>query len=77
MVTHTIEAGELAAKSGYSRPHTVHCGPGGIFMSALGGTDGAEGPGGIALIDHDTFEVIETWSSTGDRNSWRTTSGGT
>ena len=61
VVTHTIEAGELAAKAGYSRPHTVHCGPGGIFMSALGGTDGAEGPGGVALIDHDTFEVIETW----------------
>jgi len=60
VVKHTIEANELAAKAGYSRPHTVHCGPGGIFMSALGGTDGAEGPGGIALIDHDTFEVIET-----------------
>ncbi len=37
VVTHTIEASELAAKAGYSRPHTVHCGPGGIFMSALGG----------------------------------------
>src|SRR6476646_7824991 len=59
VVTHTIEAGELAAKAGYSRPHTVHCGPGGIFMSALGGTDGAEGPGGMALIDHDTFAMIE------------------
>ena len=30
-------------------------------MSALGGADGAEGPGGVALIDHDTFEVVETW----------------
>src|SRR6266498_1082333 len=29
----TIEAEELASKAGYSRPHTVHCGPGGIFMS--------------------------------------------
>ena len=37
VVKHTIEASELAAKAGYSRPHTVHCGPGGIFMSALGG----------------------------------------
>ncbi len=37
VLTHTIEAAELAAKAGYSRPHTVHCGPGGIFMSALGG----------------------------------------
>ena len=45
-------------------------------MSALGGTDGAEGPGGVALIDHDTFEVIETWELDRDRNSWRTTSGG-
>ena len=24
-------------QAGYSRPHTVHCGPGGIFMSNLGG----------------------------------------
>jgi selenium-binding protein 1 len=60
-VTHTIEAEELAAKAGYSRPHTVHCGPGGVFMSALGGANGAESPGGIALIDHDTFEVTGQW----------------
>lgn len=61
VLTHTIEAGELAAKAGYSRPHTVHCGPDGIFMSALGGANGADGPGGVALIDHDTFEVIGPW----------------
>src|SRR5256884_1883514 len=57
----TIEPEELAAKAGYSRPHTVHCGPGAIFMSSLGGADGAEGPGGVALVDHDTFEVIGPW----------------
>jgi len=61
VLTHTIEASELAAKAGYSRPHTVHCGPGGVFMSALGGPNGDYGPGGIALIDHDTFEVIGPW----------------
>ena len=61
VLTHTIEASELAAKAGYSRPHTVHCGPGGIFMSALGGANGDDGPGGVALIDHDTFEVIGQW----------------
>jgi methanethiol oxidase len=60
-VVRTIEAEELAAKAGYSRPHTVHCGPGGIFMSNLGGANGADGPGGVALIDHDTFEVIGPW----------------
>jgi selenium-binding protein 1 len=61
VLMHTIEASELAAKAGYSRPHTVHCGPGGVFMSALGGPNGDDGPGGIALIDHDTFEVIGPW----------------
>jgi selenium-binding protein 1 len=57
----TIEPEELAARAGYSRPHTVHCGPGGIFMSNLGGANGADGPGGVALVDHDTFEVIGPW----------------
>ena len=49
-------------KPGYSRRHTVHCGPGGIFMSNLGAADG-EGPGGVALIDHDTFEVTGAWET--------------
>jgi methanethiol oxidase len=61
LLKHTIEAEELAAKAGYSRPHTIHCGPGGIFMSALGGANGEDGPGGIAMLDHDTFEVLSPW----------------
>ena len=68
-VVRTIEAEELAAKAGYSRPHTVHCGPSGIFMSNLGGADGADGPGGVALIDHDTFEVVGPWET--DRGEQR------
>ena len=31
----TITAAEIAAKAGYSRPHTVHCGPDGIYITAL------------------------------------------
>jgi selenium-binding protein 1 len=62
-VVRTIEAEELAGKAGYSRPHTVHCGPGGIFMTNLGGAEGSEGPGGVALIDHDTFEVTGAWET--------------
>jgi len=62
-VTRTIEADELATKAGYSRPHTLHCGPGAIFMSSLGGANGNDGPGGIALLDHDTFEVIGAWEA--------------
>jgi len=60
-VVHEITAEELAAKAGYSRPHTLHCGPGAIFLSALGGAGGNDGPGGVALLDHDTFDVIGPW----------------
>lgn len=59
----TIDAKELAANAGYSRPHTLHCGPDGIFLSCLGGADGNEGPGGIALLDHTTFDVLRAWET--------------
>ena len=62
-VARTIEPEELAQKAGYSRPHTVHCGPGGIFMSNLGTAEGDDGPGGVALIDHETFEVTGAWET--------------
>src|ERR687883_308634 len=56
----TIEPQEIAEKAGYSRPHTVHCGPDGIYVSALGNPDG-DGPGGIFILDHDTFSVKGQW----------------
>lgn len=55
-----IEPEEIAERAGYSRPHTVHCGPEGIYVSALGSADG-KGPGGVFLIDHETFEVRGRW----------------
>ncbi|HEU5039433.1 MAG TPA: selenium-binding protein SBP56-related protein, partial [Gemmatimonadales bacterium] len=55
-----IEAEEIARKTGYSRPHTVHCGPEGIYVSALGSPDGG-GPGGVFLMDHTTFDIIGPW----------------
>jgi methanethiol oxidase len=55
-----IEPEVLAARTGYSRPHTVHCGPNGIFVSALGAPNG-EGPGGIFILDPDSFEVLGKW----------------
>jgi 56kDa selenium binding protein (SBP56) len=48
-------------KAGYSRPHTIHCGPGGIYLFSLGGANGHDGPGGVALLDHDSFEVTGPW----------------
>jgi selenium-binding protein 1 len=59
-IVRTIEPDELAAKTGYSRPHTVHCGPDGIYVSAIGNAEG-EAPGGILVLDHDTFEPLGRW----------------
>jgi selenium-binding protein 1 len=55
-----IEPDEVADKTGYSRLHTVHCGPEGIYISALGAPDGG-GPGGIFLLDHETFDIRGRW----------------
>ncbi len=55
-----IEPEEIAEKSGYSRIHTVHCGPEGIYINALGDSDG-KAPGGIMLMDHDRLEVRGQW----------------
>src|SRR4051812_12409970 len=60
-IVKVLEAEELAKKAGYSRPHTVHCGPEGIYVSALGGANGDDGPGGVALLDHTSFEVLGRW----------------
>jgi selenium-binding protein 1 len=59
-IVKVIEPSEVAQRAGYSRPHTVHCGPDGIYLSALGNPEG-DGPGGIFVLDHDTFEVLGRW----------------
>jgi len=55
-----VEAGTIARRTNYSRPHTTHCGPDGIYVSALGAPDGG-GPGGVFLLDHDDFEPLGAW----------------
>ena len=55
-----IEADTLAARTGYSAPHTTHCGPDGIYMSALGSSNG-DGPGGLFMMDPDSFDVLGKW----------------
>jgi selenium-binding protein 1 len=59
-IAKVIQPEQLADRAGYSRPHTTHCGPNGIYVSALGAPDGG-GPGGIAMLDHDTFDVLGRW----------------
>jgi selenium-binding protein 1 len=56
----SIDAATLAARTGYSAPHTVHCGPDAIYLSALGAPDGS-GPGGVFTLDHRDFDVAQAW----------------
>ena len=58
-----IEPAEVFRKSGYSRPHTVHCGPEGVYISTLGGAgpDGTEGPPGVFIMDCETFDILGRW----------------
>ncbi|MGO4685410.1 selenium-binding protein SBP56-related protein [Hyphomicrobium sp. 2TAF46] len=58
-----IESEEIFHKTGYSRPHTVHCGPDGIYVSTLGGAgpNGTDGPPGIFILDCETFDVLGRW----------------
>jgi methanethiol oxidase len=62
-----IEPDELMEKTGYSRPHTVHCMPGGnVVISMLGDRDG-NGSGGFAVLDAATFELRGRWENGGPR----------
>jgi methanethiol oxidase len=59
-IVKVIEPETVTHATGYSRAHTSHCGPDGIYMNALGAVDG-EGPGGIFVIDPETFDVRGRW----------------
>jgi selenium-binding protein 1 len=61
-IVKVIEPDEVTRRSGYSRPHTSHCGPDGIYMNALGSAEG-KGPGGIFVLDAETFEIRGPWES--------------
>jgi selenium-binding protein 1 len=59
-IVKVIEPEEVFARTHYSRLHTIHCGPEGIYVSALGSPEG-EGPGGVFLLDHFSFDVLGQW----------------
>src|SRR5207244_2139603 len=59
-IVKVIEPATVAERAGYTRPHTVHCGPDGIYVAALGNAEG-KGPGGVFVMDHESFEVLGRW----------------
>ncbi len=59
-IVKVIEPETFTDRTGYTSPHTIHCGPSGIYGSALGSASG-DGPGGIFMMDPDSFEVLGQW----------------
>ena len=61
-IAKVIEPEEVVRKTGYSRPHTVHCGPEGNYISTLGGSaaDGSGIPGDF-IMDCESFEIRGQW----------------
>ena len=59
-IVKVIEPETLVKRSGYTRPHTIHCGPDGIYGNALGSSTG-DGPGGVFIMDHESFDVLGPW----------------
>ena len=59
-IVKVIEPAEVAERAGYTRPHTVHCGPEGIYVAALGNAEGKR-PGGVFLMDHESFDIRGRW----------------
>lgn len=59
-IVKVIEPQTLVDRAGYTSPHTIHCGPDGIFGSALGSA-GGDGPGGVFVMDQDSFDILGKW----------------
>ncbi len=59
-IVKVLEPEYVMKRSGYSRPHTSHCGPDGIYMNAIGAPDGG-GPGGVFVMDPETFDIRGAW----------------
>jgi len=59
-VVKVIEPDTLARLTGYARPAAARSTPEGIYVTALGAPDGG-GPGGLFLLDPETFDVRGRW----------------
>jgi methanethiol oxidase len=65
-IERVIEPEELVGKTGYTRPHTVHCMPGdNVVISVLGDSDGG-GAGGFAVLDARTLDLKGRWENGGE-----------
>src|SRR5205814_9956092 len=65
-ITKVIEGDEIKRKTGLSAPHTVHCMPGEIVVVSMLGNQNGDAPGGMAVLDAKTFDVLGRWESGAD-----------
>lgn len=61
-IVKVIQPDTVTKKAKYASPHTIHCGPDGIYLSALGAPDG-NGPGGVFVMDPDNFDIRGQWET--------------
>ncbi len=77
-VVRTIEADELAAKAGYSRPHTIHCGPGRhLHVRTWAGPTATTAPAGSPCWTTTPSTSSAPGSTTAATSTSATTAGGT
>ncbi len=62
-IAKVIEPEEILRKTGYTRPHTVHCMPGGIVTLSMLGDAQGNGPGGFIMLDAKDFSVLGRWET--------------
>lgn len=62
-IAKVIEGDEIKRKTGLSAPHTVHCMPGEIVVISMLGDAEGNAPGGFAVLDARTFDVLGRWET--------------
>src|SRR5947199_1480720 len=65
-IEQVIEPEEVVEKTGYTRPHTVHCMPGDNIVVSIRGDAEGNGAGGFAVLDAQTFELNGRWENGGE-----------
>ncbi|HET8628232.1 MAG TPA: selenium-binding protein SBP56-related protein [Thermomicrobiales bacterium] len=60
-IVKVVEGAEVARKTGLGAPHTVHCMPGEIVVVSMLGDANGDAPGGFAVLDAKTFDVLGRW----------------
>lgn len=65
-IVKVIPGDEIKRKTGLSAPHTVHCMPGEIVVMSMLGDANGDAPGGFAVLDARTFDVLGRWDTATD-----------